>query len=83
MGHPASVGHGYPCRAFVAQSAGAGYHQEDRNPSSTSEYGGSGEQGSDRRWPDPAAPRSNSTQGGIIMTYLRVLVGAFFLLAVI
>ena len=80
MGHPASVGHGYPCRAFVAQSAGAGYHQEDRDPSSTSEYGSSGEQGSDRRWPDPAAPRSNSTQGGVITTTLRALVAEAFCL---
>lgn len=40
---------------FVAQSAGGGYHQENREPSSTTEYGGSGKRGSDRRWSEAIA----------------------------
>jgi competence protein ComEA len=66
VGHQKSLGHGYAHRLFVPQSAWAGYDQEDREPSSTTECGGSGEQGS----PD----------GDIIMTYLRRLVLAFLLL---
>ena len=38
MGHQTSFGHGFPCRVFVTQSAGAGYHQKDRGTGSTSEY---------------------------------------------
>ena len=39
---------------------GGGSHQEDREPSSTNEYGGRGVQGSDRRWPEVATiSRSN------------------------
>lgn len=71
------------CRAFAAQSAGTDACTEDRGPASTREHRRGSEQGSERRWPDPAAPRSNHNRGGLIMTPLRVFAGVCVLLGVI